>query len=372
MFFMPLPPRLRDACALGALVLATGHAFAAAADRPLTRVRVVTAKPSDIASDILLTGEIQPRIQSEISFRINGKIIQRLADTSQHIAADQVLARLDPHDQQSNVDNAQAAYNSADAQFQQARLTFNRQKTLIANGFTTRASFDSADQAMKTAEAAVHSAEASLNIAKEQLSYTDLRAGVDGTIVARNAEVGQVVQAGTSVFTVAEDGARDAVFELFESALAHPPSDRNVQIALQADPSVTAVGTVREISPSLDPKTGTIRVKVGIARTPARMTLGSTVIGRGRINVKAAFVLPWSALFEWNGKPAVWVLDAAQSTVTPKPVTIARYQTGSIVLSGGVATGDRVVAAGIQTLRPGQKVEVASEDAPQKPSGGIP
>ena len=118
-----------------------------------------------------------------------------------------------------------------------------------------------------------------------------------------------------------------------------------------------ATGEVREISPTVDPATGTVKVKVGIASTPPRMTLGAAVVGRGRWNQKTALVLPWSALFQWDGKPAVWVLDE-NDVVAVRPVDLAGYTTGSMTVAGGLDGTQRVVTAGIQLLHPGQKVAV--------------
>lgn len=323
----------------------------------LARVATVTATLSDVAPDIRLTGDIQARYETNTAFRTSGKIAARLVEVGEHVGADQVLARLEPQEQQASVESAQAALASAEAQLTQARLTFERQQALLRGGYTTRSAYDQAEQALRTAEAAVASAEAALGTAQEQLSYTELRAGVAGVITARSAEAGQVVQAGQTIFTIAQDGPRDAVFNIFEALLATAPPSRRVHVVLQADPSVTANGTVREVSPTIDPASGSVKVKVGLDQTPPQMTLGAAVIGSGEFQSQRAIVLPWGALFRWAGGPAVWVLDPGRQTVTPKPVAVARYAAGTVVLADGVAPGEIVVTSGTQLLRPGQKVE---------------
>ncbi|TIV65023.1 MAG: efflux RND transporter periplasmic adaptor subunit, partial [Mesorhizobium sp.] len=148
----------------------------------------------------------------------------------------------------------------AQAQLTQAEATYQRQKTLLSQGFTTRRDFDSADQALKVAQGSVDAAQSALANAKEDLSYTELKAAAAGVITARQVEAGQVVQAAQTVFTIAEDGDRDAVFNVHETLVAQTPPSPAVTITLLSDPQVRAVGKVREISPAVDTQSGSIRV----------------------------------------------------------------------------------------------------------------
>lgn len=340
--------------------LAAGDAAPVKTRTPaLALVRTVIAKPSTIASDLIFTGDIQAQSQVNVSFRTNGKIAKRLVEVGDHVGADQVLAKLDPQEQRANLNNAQAALASAEALLTQAKLSFKRQEQLLASGYTTRPSYDDAEQQLRTTQASVDSAKAALGTAEEQFSYTDLKAGVDGIVLSRTFEVGQVVQAGQTVLAMAQDGPRDAVFNIFEAVLAAPPESKTVEVTLQADPRIRTVGRVREISPSVDPASGTVRVKVGLDETPKAMSLGAVVIGTGRFRSRPAIVLPWSALYRWENGPAVWVRDTVNGTVAPRPVVIERYGPNTIALKGGVESGEEVVIAGIQLLRPGQNVAVA-------------
>ncbi|MBY0296150.1 MAG: efflux RND transporter periplasmic adaptor subunit [Methylobacterium sp.] len=334
------------------------------ADPHLARVKTVTATRTPVAGEVVLTGDVQAKYLSNIAFRINGKIAERRVEVGDHVGAEDVLARLEPQEQQVALDTAQAALASAEALLAQAKVNFERQQALMRNGYTTRSTYDQAEQQLRTTQASVDSARAALGSAREQFSYTDLKPGVAGIITARNAEAGQVVQSGQTVFTLAQDGPRDAVFLVSESLLAQPPGSPEVEITLQADPRVRTTGTVREISPSVDPASGGVRVKIGLRSVPPGMSLGAVVIGRGRFRPQEAVSLPWSALFRWRDAPAVWVLDPQSRTVTPKPVEIARYAGSAIVLSSGVEAGEQVVTAGIQLLRPGQKVAVVGEGTP--------
>ncbi len=327
-------------------------------DPSVVLVRVVAARKSPVAAEVVLTGDIQAQAQTNVAFRTNGKVSERRVEVGDHVAADQVLAVLEPLVQRANLDNARAALVSAEAQLTQAKVTFERQKQLLAGGYTTRPSYDNAEQQLRTSQAAVDSAKAALGTSEEQLSYTELRAGVSGIVLSRTFEVGQVVQAGQSVMVLAQDGPRDAVFNVYEALTANPPEDKAIQVVLQSDPSVTAVGRVREISPTVDPQSGTVRVKMGLEATPPAMTLGAVVIGRGRFGGREAVVLPWSALYRFENRPAVWIHDPATGTVSVRTVEIDRYGGADIVLKGGVAPGESVVVAGIQFLRPGQRVAV--------------
>lgn len=361
---MRLTRRIAGAlCAGASIALSTIAPHAQSAEPELVKVRTVTAEMSQFSRAIQLTGEIQARIQTNVAFRITGKIVSRAVEVGDHVTADQVLATLDPRDEKSDADNAKAAVASAEAVLVQSKASFDRQQSLIASGFTTRAAYDQAKASFDAAAAQLDAARAALKTAEEQLSYTELRAGADGIIVGRSAEVGEVVQPGKTIFTLAQDGPRDAIFEVYESLVSGRPRTTPVDIILQSDPKVKAAAAVREVSPTVDPKSGTVRVKLGLIDAPPEMTLGAAVTGRVRLNAGDAIVLPWSALYEWQGKPAIWVLREG-NRVSPQIVTIESFATRELILSGGVKPGDKVVSAGIQFLRPGQTVAVAQGGAP--------
>ncbi len=367
---MPLLPMLRliRAALLAGAALGPAAAAGAPADATpppsLAAVKTVTAARTDVAGEVVLSGDVQAKFLSTVAFRVTGKIAERLAEVGDHVGADQVLARLEPQEQRVNVETAEAALSSAEALLTQAKVNFERQQALMRSGYTTRSSYDQAEQQLRTSQASVDSARAALGSAREQFTYTELRAGVAGIITARNAEAGQVVSSGQTVFTLAHDGPRDAVFIVPETLLTTPPAGGRIEISLQADPRIRTTGAVREISPTIDPGTGGVRVRIGLDSVPPEMSLGAVVLGRGRFRPRQAVTLPWSALFRWKDAPAVWVLDPGSGTVTPRPVEIARYAGSAIVLAGGVEAGEQVVTAGIQFLRPGQRVAAAGEGAP--------
>lgn len=336
----------------------------AIAQRPLTRVKATTAELVDFAPAITLTGIIAAQVETELSFRVSGKISERLVNVGDPVVRDQVLARLDPVEQQAELDSAKAGVQSAQAQLQQATASFDRQKNLLATGNTTRRDHDQAEAALRSAQAQLDQARAQLVSAEDQLSYTVLRADADGVVTARSAEAGQVVAQAQSIFTVARNGPRDAVFNVHEWALANLATDKGLPISLVSDPAVSTIGDVREISPAINPSTMTITVKIGLRETPPGMNLGAIANGVGAMKQRKVFLLPWGALFEIDGAPAVWLIDPSNNTVSLKPITVDRYIRDVIAVTEGLENGQRVVTAGVQLLRPGQKVEIAAETRP--------
>src|SRR4029453_6843640 len=153
----------------------------------------------------------------------------------------------------------------------------------------------------------------------DQLSYTELRADADGIITKQSAEVGQVVAQAQPIFTLARDGARGAVFNVNEWALNNATTDKDLAIALVSNPQVKTVGDVREVAPAFNPESETVRVKVSLRQTPDAMSLGALVNGTAPITTQKVVMLPWGALFEIAGKPAVWVIDPRRTTVSLKP-----------------------------------------------------
>ena len=285
-------------------------------------------------------------------------MIERPVHVGDVLKAGQVVARLDPQIQDNALRSAEANLASMQAALTQARLTFGRQQQLIKDGWTTRANFDEVQQKLLSAEAQVDSAQAQVRTAREQQSYTVLSADSPGAVTATGAEPGEVVHAGQMIVQLARQGGRDAVFDVPEQLIRnHPPQDQ-VDIALTNDPQVKATGRVREVSPQADAATRTFQVKVGITDPPEAMQLGDTVVGRIRLTAPPGVEVPAGALTETDGRPAVWVVDAQNHTVSLRNVEVLRYDPATVVISRGLETGEIVVTAGVQTLRPGQKVRL--------------
>lgn len=328
---------------------------------PLTRVKAVTAEIVDYTPSITLTGVVAARVQTDLSFRISGKITERLVNVGDHVAAGQLLARLDPDEQNAELASAKAGLASGEALLRQLTAAFERQKELLTRGNTTRRDHDQAEAALRSAQAQLDQARADLQQAQDQLSYTELRADAPGIITARNAEAGQVVAQAQPVYTLAHDGPRDATVNVHEWALNNVTTDTGLAISLLSDPSVTTLGDVRSISPAVNPSTETVTVKVALRETPHAMALGALVNGSAPMKTQKVVLLPWGALFEIDGKPAVWVIDPKSNSVSLKPIAISRYTKDRIAVSDGLQSGEIVVSAGVQMLRPRQTVEIAAE-----------
>ena len=340
-------------------LLAAGCNQEAKTEPPLPRpVRTVTVEKGVVGDSVQLTGDIRAENEVNLAFRIGGRIIERKGGVGDKVEPDQVLAKLDPQDEQNGVRSAQAALNAARGQEVEAQNNFDRQNHLMERGFTTRAIFDSAKQALQTAQARVDDATAQLDIAQDRLSFTELKANVEGTITARSAEAGEVVQPGQPIFTVARQDGRDAVFDVPAQVLRGALPDSIVTIALADDPSVTAKARVRTVDPQADPVTRTFRVRLGLIDHPEAMRLGATVTGRLQLEGGAGISIPASALTTTDSKPAVWVVDPQNLTVALRNVEVERFDPATAVIASGLVPGDVVVTAGVQALHPGQKVRL--------------
>ena len=177
-----------------------------------------------------------------------------------------------------------------------------------------------------------------------------------GVITSRSLELGHVVQAAQSVFTLAQDGELDAVFHVPESMFFDDVEHDRVSLARVSDPGVTATGFVREVSPAVDPKSFTVRVKVAIENPPPAMTLGSAIAGTARTKSSNKITLPWTALTAVGSQPAVWIIDPNTKFATLRPVTIDTYEATSVQIKAGLEPGDRVVVVGGKLLSSGQPV----------------
>ena len=326
------------------------------AKRAALPVQAMTAKVTNYAPMLSLTGEIAARVSSDLSFRISGRVIARKVDVGAHVEAGQELARLDPAAAQADLDAANAAVASAEALAKQNQAAFDRQQQLLSSGFTTRSGFDAAQQNLRTAQSALESARAQAATAADALTYTVLKAEKAGVVTARQIEVGQYASAAQAAFTVAEDGPRDAVFNVFEAIFFSRPTGGDVKLTLVADPHVVAHGRVREISPTVNVRTGTVMVKVAVGDGAGRMPLGAAVIGEAGLAPSPVVELPWSAAASDGGKLAVWLVDPTHNAVSLKRVRASAFGNETLILDSGLHGGEQVITAGGKFLYPGEIV----------------
>lgn len=342
-----------------ALSLVTGCKPAQEAPKAQIRpVRTVTVDKREGGEAVTLTGQVQAQDEVNLSFRVGGRMIERSVNVGAKVTPGQVIGRLEADPAENALRSARANVAAARAALVQAANHFDRQNQLLRDGWTTRAMWDQAVKAEQTAQAQVDSAEAQYNTARDNLSYTQLIADSAGTVIAVGAEPGEVVGAGRMIVQLARQGGRDAVFDVPARVKEAAPADPVITVVLAADPTVMATGRVREISPQADPITRTFQIKVGLSDVPNSMRLGSTVTGTVRLGRTLAIDIPATALTSANSQPAVWVVDPATSTVALRNIEIGRFDIASVQVASGLEPNDIVVTAGVQALRPGQKVSL--------------
>lgn len=334
---------------------------------PPRPVRAITALLEPGGETVALTGQVEAAEEVGLAFRIGGRMIERRVNIGDQVRAGQIIARLEDSTPRDNLRAARAATAAARAALVQARNHYDRQNQLLRSGFTTRANYDDAVRRLQAAQSQVDASLAQESIAETTLAYTDLAADSNGVVTARGAEPGEVVAAGQRVVTLAREGGRDAVFDVPARLMEQSEPDPLVTVSLSSNPSVRTTGRVREISPQADPVTRTFRVRVGLIDPPEAMRLGSTVNGGIQIGGVSGIEVPASALTRGSQGPAVWVVNGQDSTVALRPVEVARYDAARAIIAGGLQEGEVVVTAGVQTLRPGQKVRVLGngQAAPQ-------
>lgn len=328
---------------------------------PVRPVRVVTAVERAGGQTVQLTGTVRAEEEAQLAFRTSGRIVELAVDTGDRVETGQFVGRLEDETQRNALQAARADLAAAMGELNRTTIDFERQRTLIERGFTTRVRYDQAQQAVRVAQSWVDSAEAQLAIAEERLAFTELYADAPGVVTTRAAEPGEVVAAGQMVVTLAREGGRDAVFDVPERVIQAAPAYPRITVALASDPSVEAAGRVRVVSPQADPVTRTFEIKVGLTDPPPAMRLGSTVNGRMPLEEAGGIELPAAALTALDGEPAVFVVDVESGTVDLRPVGIARFDLAEVVVASGLADGEVVVSAGVQALRPGQAVRVLGE-----------
>ena len=378
----PLPiSRLAPLWGAAALALAAAVAGCARTEpppEPVRAVKVFTVATSGLARQQEFAGEVRPRTESRLGFRVGGKIIQRQAEVGQHVQAGAVLAQLDPQDYRLAADAARAQVAAALTNRDLAAADHKRYLTLRDQNFISGAELERRETALKAAQAQLDQAQAQLAAQGNQARYTQLVADVSGVVTAVEAEPGQVVAAGTPVVGIAADGPRDVVFSVPEDKVAALRAGTGVTVKVWAG-NETLAGRVREVAASADPVTRTYAVKVSLAGA-GQPPLGATVaVLPEALNQAGTPVIriPTSALRQEGQGSAVWVLDRPTMTVKSQPVQVASADGNEAVIASGLAPGMQVVSAGVHVLAPGQKVTVwqdrtSAAPALAAPGSGLP
>ncbi|MBB3771308.1 RND family efflux transporter MFP subunit [Angulomicrobium tetraedrale] len=351
---------------LGSLALAGCKAEGEQADAappPRPVLSVLAAAPPDRATGF--AGTVQPRYQTDLGFRVLGRVITRTVDVGDRVKPGQVLMQLDPMVLDLAVRAREADLATALAQLSNTTAAETRSETLRDKKVVSQAEFENTLQAREAAAAAVEQAKAGLAKAREQRSYATLSADVDGIVISVDAEVGQIVAPSQKAITVARTDEREAVVDLPEEVARTLSNDTRFRVALQSAPSVAAIGTVREIAPQADATTRMRRVKISLDTPPEAFRLGATISAAPvEAGADRSIELPVSAVLERDGTPRVWVVDAATRTVKTVPVVIARRDDTRVRIAGGLDVGARVVIAGVHSLTEGQAVQTDGKANP--------
>jgi len=341
--------------------------LAACLDKPISEPLTQSIRPvltvvatSDMRGrTTTYVGEIVPRLETPIAFKSTGRIAERLVKVGDIVKQGQVLVRLEWSDFQNQLLVAQAEVATARAALATAQANLERQSSLVKTGAVSRASFDAATQDRESARARLESAEANENVARQALDHTEIVAPMDGVVAAASGNPSQVVTAGQEMVRIATFDRPEAAFDVPEQLIRDGNQYLEVSLALLSDPSVIATGHVTEVSPVADPSTRTYRVRVAIDTAPEKMLLGTVVSGSLILDSQKLYELPATSLTSQDGAPAVYVVDTAKHTIVRKPVEISYQNETSLFVSQGLEDGDRVVTAGVNTLRPNQTVNLS-------------
>lgn len=322
---------------------------------PVRTVRYVVVGSAQTLPALERTGEIHAHDETILSFRTGGRIVTRSVDIGDRVNAGQLLATLENTTSQNQLDGAQADYEGAKASAQVAALNVNRMQKLMPTGAIARTQLDTARADWLVARARLKNSESALRNARESLGWTRLIAPRSGVITEVSASAGQVVNGGQSVLTLATGEARDVVFDIAKPEAIPPQEQAGLRVSLLSDPSVQASAAVRDISPQADPQTRTWRVRATLQNPPLAMALGASVTVTLPATGPHGYALPASALSRVDDKPAVYVINP-QSQAQLRVVVPAYYTATTVIVSGGLEPGDRVITAGVSKLRSGEPV----------------
>ena len=316
-----------------------------------------------VSGGTVAVGTVQPRYETNLGFRVLGRLIARPVNVGDLVAEGQTIAAIDPTVLALTVRSARADLSKAEAVLENAIGTEERKRILIKTDATTRQTLDDAEQIRAGAQASIARARANLTKATEQLGYAKVKADFAGVVTAVSAEVGQVVSPGQSVITVARPEVREAVVDI--GAVFPVPLTVGLpfKVSLQLLPAVEVHGQIREIAPQADQATRMRRVRIALDDPPESFRLGSTIMARLSESAGPVLRVPASAVLKKGAETFVWVIDAPASTVSLQRVDLAQDEE-SMRVTSGLAAGTRIVTAGIHSLKQGQQVRIEQDSTP--------
>lgn len=333
----------------------------AAKSEPARPVLVQTVRFEPSAERRTFVGTIRPRIESDLGFRVAGKVARRLVDVGDSVRTGQMLALLDETDLRLQQEQAKAELDAARLALASADAELDRRSQLNAKGYTTQTALDQQRATVADAKGRVMKAERALALADNALGYATLGADAEGVVTQRLIEPGQVVAAGQTAIRVARTAEREVMVAIPEH-LVETIRTGTAAAALWAQPDRAYRAVLRELSPAADPQTRTYAARFSLPTAGTEAAFGMTAnisvsAGSGETRVAR---LPLSALYNDGKGPAVWVVDRMSGALTLKLVEVERYESAAVTVSKGLADGDEVVTLGVQKLDAGQKVRVVT------------
>ena len=326
---------------------------------PSRPVLVATVHYEQESPERSFVGTIRPRIETDMGFRVPGKVARRLVEVGQTVDVDQPLATLDEIDLKLQAEQAEAEFRAATGVLAQAGAAEQRSKDLRAKGWATDAQLDQAKAAADEARARLNRAERSVELTKNSLSYATLLADSRGVVTATLVDPGQVVASGQTAIRVARFAEKEAVVAIPETLVGRA-KDGVATVTLWSEPDKKYAAKLREIAPSADPATRTYLAKFSLPDAGENVSLGMTAtLTLADAQTERVARLPLSSLYSQGGNPSLYVVDD-KGELALKPVAVKSYESNNVVIAGGVDEGARIVVLGVQKLDPTQKVRVVS------------
>jgi len=327
-------------------------------------VRSIVVGAGAIDGGNTYAGEVRPRYESDLGFRVSGKILSRKINVGDTVKAGQVLAQLDSMDLVLSESSQRAQVAALDAQLAVAKSDYERNQKLFDEGVIGASGIDHYQATYQAAQAQVEASRAQLRTMSNQTGYAELRADHDGVITAVLAEPGQVVGAGQTVLRLAHSGEIEVASNVPEDQVARVHAGMAVQVSLWAGGGAPIAGSIRELASSADPATRTYALRVSVPQPPPQMKLGMTASVRIPLGDAPKLIhVPLGAMIEQQGAKGVWVFDQAAQVVQFRPVVIAGVDGNEFLVADGLKDGDIVVTAGAPLLRAGQKVKLMPREA---------
>ena len=353
--------RLLAGASLALLAVSLGGCNDKVAEKatPSRPVLVATVHYEAESPERSFVGTIKPRIETDMGFRVPGKVAKRLVEVGQTVDVGQPLATLDEVDLKLQAEQAEAELRAATGVLAQASAAETRAKELRVKGWATDAQMDQARATADEARARLNRAQRSVELTNNSLSYATIAADSRGVVTATLVDPGQVVTAGQTAIRVARFAEKEAVVAIPETLLGRA-KEGTASVSLWSEPDRKYLAKLREIAPNADPATRTYLAKFSLPDAGDNVSLGmtATLTLADPATMRVAR-LPLSALFSEGREPSFYVVDD-KGDVSLKAVTVKSYESNDVVISGGVDEGARVVALGVQKLDPAQKVRVVS------------